>query len=161
MMFELAPNEALHLGLAHEYVGAAAHDSDPTPTYGYIYSHMKRHQRVTSLLLLKPGADSIEGVPFSDMDHARAFATNTGVVLVKSGVLDDMVYERRANQMVVTHYELPPLPLAVLHERLSALAAALAETGDDDTADYQRVTQWAKLTGELLVIRRAEDGVTK
>ena len=32
-------------------------------TYGYIYSHMRKHQRITTLAILNPGDDFIDGVP--------------------------------------------------------------------------------------------------
>ncbi len=73
-------------------------------TYGYIYSHMRKHQRITTLAILNPGDDFIDGVPCDSVADAAERADGMGVMLVESSELHDMVKQRRTAPADVAAY---------------------------------------------------------
>lgn len=80
-------------------------------TYGYIRSHMRNHQRITTLVTLRPGDDFADGMPCDSQVDAQPQADRLGVVLVTSGVLSDMVDERRLGK-AATHDPISGRPVA-------------------------------------------------
>lgn len=78
---------------------APADTSNDAVTYGYIRSHMRRHQRITTLITLCPGNDYLEGTPCDSEADAAERADGMGIVLVETGVIEDMVEVRRAAQI--------------------------------------------------------------
>lgn len=64
-------------------------------TYGYIYSHMRNHQRITTLITLSPGNDFIDGTPCDSVADAAERADGMGVMLLDSSEVHDMVKQRR------------------------------------------------------------------
>ncbi len=99
-------------------------------TYGYIRSHMVKHQRVTTLVTLSPGDDFVDGIPCDSEADAEERADGMGIVLVKSGVLNDMVDARRKAATPTSTYD-PQLwlrhstPSAAERAQYRAEAAAL------------------------------------
>lgn len=162
MMFELTPNEMARMGLAHEYDGAAAHDSDPTPqmqtlqaieasrsdafpqgiTLLYLRDHYLPSARLSDLIALETDGLVIQIGAWWEI-------TSKGIAVLDAAT---------SPTPVVTHYALPPLALATLCERLTNLAVACAIEYGDDSHEYAQANALATSFGALLVIRRAEDG---
>lgn len=99
------PGDATKLAAFHrQYAAPLQHDapadaSDDAVTYGYIRSHMRHHQRITTLITLCPGNDYLEGTPCDSEADAAERADGMGITLVETGVLEDMVEARRAAQI--------------------------------------------------------------
>ncbi len=99
------PGDATKLAAFHrQYAAPLQHDapadaSDDAVTYDYIRSHMRHRQRITTLITLCPGNDYLEGTPCDSEADAAERADGMGIVLVETGVIEDMVEARRAAQI--------------------------------------------------------------
>lgn len=73
-------------------------------TYGYIYSHMRKHQRVTTLAILNPGDDFIDGIPCDSVADAAERADGMGVMLLDISGVHEILKQRRAATADVASY---------------------------------------------------------
>ncbi len=64
-------------------------------TYGYIYSHMRKHQRITTLAILNPGDDFIDGIPCDSVADAAERADGMGVMLLDISEVCEILKQRR------------------------------------------------------------------
>jgi len=73
-------------------------------TYGYIYSHMRKHQRITTLAILNPGDDFIDGVPCDSVADAAERADGMGVMLLDISEVCEILKQRRTAPADVAAY---------------------------------------------------------
>jgi hypothetical protein len=64
-------------------------------TYGYIYSHMRKRKRVTTLAILNPGDDFLDGIPCDSVADAAERADGMGVMLLDISEVCEILKQRR------------------------------------------------------------------